>query len=150
MMLQKQTLLFQNKWNELVQKGFNEVFSYMSNINNTTPYQMTKPEILRHYTLVYEILMIRDEEVRKLLSLNFDSQLRKYCQNVLQECNNKVTLTYFVTKWRSYSYILYDWIKKSFKYFDKVKKMINRGGSLEEEVFNIFKIEIYDKYKNSL
>ena len=149
-MLQKDTIMFQNNWNKLVQDGFNVIFSYMKDINNITPYQMKKEEALRQYALVYEILMSRNPEIRKLCSVNLEGQLKKYCINIMEESNNKMTLNFFISKWISYSRILYDWIRKAFKYLDNVKRMINRGSTLKEDVFKIFKEEIYDKTKDIL
>ena len=139
MMLQKDTIMFQNNWNKLVQDGFNVIFSYMKNINNITPYQMNKEDALKQYALVYEILMSRNPEIRKLCTVNLENQLRKYCEEITSESNNKITLEYFISKWISYSRILYDWIRKAFKYLDNVKRMINRKATIKEDVFNIFK-----------
>ena len=150
MMLQKDTIMFQNNWNKLVQDGFNVIFSYMKNINNITPYQMNKEDALKQYALVYEILMSRNPEIRKLCTVNLENQLRKYCEEITSESNNKITLEYFISKWISYSRILYDWIRKAFKYLDNVKRMINRGATLKEDVFNIFKESVYEKNKDSL
>ena len=150
MMLQKDTIMFQNNWNKLVQGGFNVIFSYMKNITNNNPYQMNKEDSIKQYTLVYEILMSRNPEIRKLCSLNLENQLRKYCENIIEESNGKMTLEYFISKWLSYSKVLYIWISKAFQYLDKVKRMINRGSTLKEDVFSIFKENIYDKNKNTL
>ena len=150
MMLQKDTIMFQNNWNKLVQNGFNVIFSYMKNLKVSTPYQMNKEDTLEQYTLVYEILMSRNPEIRKLCSANLENQLRKYCEEIISESNNKISLEYFITKWTSYSCILYVWVRKAFKYLDKVKRMINRGATLEEDVFNLFKECVYDKNKDNL
>ena len=150
MMLQKDTIMFQKNWDQIVKSGFDVIFSYMQDINNITPYQMKKEEALRQYALVYEILMSRNPEIRKLCTVNLDGKLRKYCATILEQSNNAINLNYFVSKWISYSRVLYDWIRKTFKYLDNVKRMINRGCTLKEDVFNIFKEEIYDKSKDSL
>jgi len=150
MMLQKDTIMFQKNWDQIVKSGFDVIFSYMQDINNITPYQMKKEEALRQYALVYEILMSRNPEIRKLCTINLDGKLRKYCTTILEQSNNAINLNYFVSKWISYSKVLYDWIRKTFKYLDNVKRMINRGCTLKEDVFNIFKEEIYDKSKDSL
>ena len=150
MMLQKDTIMFQNNWNKLVQDGFNVIFSYMKNLTNITPYQMNKDDTLKQHDLVYEILMSRNPEIRKLCSVNLESQLRKYCENIIEESNGKMTLEYFISKWLSYSKILYEWIRKAFRYLDNVKRMINRGSTLKEDVFSIFKENVYDKNKDAL
>ena len=150
MILQKERLLFQNKWEILVQNGFNKVFSYMKEENNTIPYKIQKKEVLKQYNLVYEIMMSKNPEIRKLCEINLDNQLRQYCSNSLEESGNKIGLKKFISKWLSYTGILYDWLKKSFKYMDAVKKMLNRGSSLKEYVYNIFKEVIYEKLKDDL
>ena len=150
MMIQEETIMFQNNWNQLVQNGFNVIFSYINDKNNITPYQMKKDEVLRQYGLVYQIMVSRYPEIRKSCAVNLYEQLRKYCRSIIAQSNNKISLDYFLSKWNSYSKVLYDWVKKAFKYLDKVKKIINRDASLKEDVFNIFKEEIYDKSKESL
>ena len=150
MMLQEERVMFQNNWNQLVQNGFNVIFSYINDKNNITPYQMKKDEVLRQYGLVYQIMVSRFPEIRKLCAVKLYEQLRKYCRSIIAQSNNKISLDYFLSKWNSYSKVLYDWVKKAFKYLDKVKKIINRDASLKEDVFNIFKEEIYDKSKESL
>ena len=150
MILQKDRIMFQNNWEILVQNGFNKIFTYMKTENNTTPYQIQKKEVLKQYDLVYQICMSKNSEVRKLCEVNLESQLRKYLSSLLEESGNKIDLKKFISKWIAYSRVLYDWLKKAFKYYDKMKKMINRGSSLEENVFNIFKEEIYEKIKNDL
>ena len=150
MMLQEETIMFKNNWNQLVQNGFNVIYSYINDKNNITPYQMKKDEVLRQYGLVNQIMVSRYPEIRKLCAINLYEQLRKYCGSIIAQSNNKISLDYFVSKWNSYSKVLYDWVKKAFKYLDKVKKIINRDASLKEDVFNIFKEEIYDKSKESL
>ena len=149
-MFQKDTVMFQNNWNKLVEGGFNVIFSYMKNLNNVVPYQMKKEEALQQYALVYEILMCRNPEIRKLCTVNLDAQLIKYCEQIIEEPGGKITLEYFISKWISYSKILYDWIRRAFKYLDNVKRMINRGSTLKEDVFNIFKERVYDKCKDQL
>ena len=149
-MFQKDTVMFQNNWNKLVEGGFNVIFSYMKNLNNVVPYQMKKEEALQQYALVYEILMCRNPEIRKLCTVNLDAQLIKYCEQIIEEPGGKITLEYFISKWISYSKILYDWIRRAFKYLDNVKRMINRGSTLKEDVFNIFKEKVYDKCKDEL
>ena len=149
-MFQKDTVMFQNNWNKLVEGGFNVIFSYMKNLNNVVPYQMKKEEALQQYALVYEILMCRNPEIRKLCTVNLDAQLIKYCEQIIEETGGKITLEYFISKWISYSKILYDWIRRAFKYLDNVKRMINRGSTLKEDVFNIFKEKVYDKCKDEL
>ena len=150
MIFQKDKNDFQNNWDILVKTGFNVIFSYMKNMDNTTPYQMSKEEALKQYDLVYKIMISRNPDIRKLCTVNLDNQLRTYCQNVVEESNNKLTLDYFIKKWISYSHILYDWIKKAFKYLDNVKRMINRNTTLKEDVFAIFKEVIYDNSKELL
>ena len=149
-MLQKETIMFQNNWNKLVQNGFNVIFSYMKDVNNITPYQMNKEDALKQYGLVYEILMSRNPEIRKLCSVNLESQLRKYCEDIIKESNEKMTLNFFISKWISYSRVLYDWLRKAFKYLDNVKRMINRGSTLKDDVFNIYKEGVYEKSKDVL
>ena len=150
MLFQKDKIDFKNKWDILVQKGFNVIFSYMKNIKDVIPYQMPKEEALKQYDLVYQILISRNPEIRKLCSVNLETQLRTYCENILEESNNNVTLDYFINKWISYSHILYDWIKKAFKYMDNVKRMMSRNSTLKDDVFIIYKEIIYDKAKDSL
>ena len=149
-MLQKDTIMFKNNWNKLVQDGFNVIFSYMKDINNKTPFQMKKEEALRQHDLVYEIMMSRYQEIRKLCSVNLEGQLRKYCENIIEESNNKITLDYFISKWISYSQILYDWIRKAFKSLDNVKRLITRESTLKDDVFAIYKEVIYNKSKDLL
>ena len=150
MIFQKDRKDFENNWDKLVKNGFNVIFSYMKNINNNTPYQMSKEEALKQYDLVYKIMISRNPEIRKLCTNNLDKQLRTYCQNVVEESNNNLTLDYFIKKWISYSHILYDWIRKAFKYLDNVKRMINRNTTLKEDVFAIYKEVIYNNSKESL
>ena len=150
MIFQKDRIMFQNNWEILVQSGFNKIFAYMKNEKNTAPFKIQMKEILRQYNLVHEILMSKNSEVRKLCEVNLDNQLRQYCSNFLEESGNKIDLKKFISKWLAYSNILYAWLKRAFKYFDNVKKMTNRGSSLEENVFNIFKEEIYEKVKDDL
>ena len=150
MILQKDRIMFQNNWEILVQNGFNKIFSYMKTENNATPYQIQMKEVLKQYDLVYQICMSKNSEVRKLCEVNLESQLRKYLSSLLEESGNKIDLKKFISKWIAYSRVLYDWLKKAFRYYDKMKKMINRGSSLEENVYNIFKEEIYEKLKNDL
>ena len=149
-MFQKDSIMFQNNWNKLVEGGFNVIFSYMKNLNNVIPYQMKKEEALQQYALVYEILMCRNPEIRKLCTVNLEGQLRKYCEQIIEESSGKITLEYFISKWISYSRVLYDWIRRAFKYLDNVKRMINRGSTLKEDVFNLFKEGVYEKSKDSL
>ena len=150
MILQKDRIMFQNNWEILVQNGFNKIFSYMKTENNATPYQIQMKEVLKQYDLVYQICMSKNSEVRKLCEVNLESQLRKHLSSLLEESGNKIDLKKFISKWIAYSRVLYDWLKKAFRYYDKMKKMINRGSSLEENVYNIFKEEIYEKLKNDL
>ena len=150
MILQKDRIMFQNNWENLVQNGFNKIFAYMKNEKNTAPFKIQMKEILKQYNLVHEILMSKNSEIRKLCEVNLDNQLRQYCSNLLEESGNKIDLKKFISKWLAYSNILYAWLKRAFKYFDNVKKMTNRGSSLEESVFNIYKEEIYEKVKNDL
>ena len=91
MILQKDRIMFQNNWNKLVKDGFNVIFTYMKDINNITPYQMDKENTLKQYSLVYEILMSRNPEIRKLCTVNLESQLRRYCEEIIVESNNKIT-----------------------------------------------------------
>ena len=148
MIFQKDRIMFQNNWEILVQSGFNKIFAYMKNEKNTAPFKIQMKEILKQYNLVHEILMSKNSEVRKLCEVNLDN--RQYCSNLLEELGNKIDLKKFISKWLAYSNILYAWLKRAFKYFDNVKKMTNRGSSLEENVFNIFKEEIYEKVKDDL
>ena len=150
MILQKERINFQNNWEILVKNGFDKVFSYMKKETNTEPFKIQMKDTLEQYNLVYQILMSRNPEIRKLCEVNLDNQLRNYCSSFLEESGNKIDLKKFVKNWLSYSGILYEWLKKSFKYFDNVKRMTNRGSSLKEYVFNIYKEEIYEKVKNDL
>ena len=150
MILQKDRVMFQNNWEILVENGFNKIYSYMKKGNTTDPFRFQMKEILQQYNLVHQILMSRNSEVRKLCEVNLDNQLRKYCSSFLEDAGNKIDLKKFISNWLSYSGILYDWLKRSFKYFDNVKRMINKGSSLKEYVFNIYKEEIYEKAKNDL
>ena len=150
MILQKERINFQNNWEILVKNGFDKVFSYMKKETNTEPFKIQMKDTLEQYNLVYQILMSRNPEIRKLCEVNLDNQLRNYCSSFLEESGNKIDLKKFVKNWLSYSGILYEWLKKSFKYFDNVKRMTNRGSSLKEYVFNIYKEEIYEKVKNGL
>ena len=94
--------------------------------------------------------MSRNPEIRKLCSVNLESQLRKYCEDIIKESNEKMTLNFFISKWISYSKVLYDWLRKAFKYLDNVKRMINRGSTLKDDVFNIYKEGVYEKSKELL
>ena len=150
MILQKERINFQNNWEILVKTGFDKVFAYMKNETNNEPFKIQKKDTLEQYNLVYQILMSRNPEIRKLCEVNLDNQLRKYCSSFLEDSGNKIDLKKFVKNWLSYSGILYEWLKKSFKYFDNVNRMSNRGSSLKDYVFNIYKEEIYAKVKNDL
>ncbi len=112
MMLQKDTKLFQENWNKLVKEGFNVLYNYMKDIKNNTPYKIEKNEVLKQYQLVYEILMSRNPEVRKLCTTHLEKELREYCAIIIEESNSKMSLDYFISKWISYSRILFDWIRK--------------------------------------
>ena len=150
MQFQEDRIMFNKNWEKLVQNGFNKIFSYMKKENNSTPYQMQMQDILKQYDLVYQICMSRNPEIRKLCEVNLEKQLRTYLSNILEESGNKIDLKNFISNWISYSRILYSWLKKSFKYFDKMKKMINRDSSLESYVYKIYREEIYEKSKDNL
>ena len=61
------------------------------------------------------IYVLANPEIRKLCTVNLDGKLRKYCATILEQSNNAINLNYFVSKWISYSRVLYDWIRKTFK-----------------------------------
>ena len=111
---------------------------------------MQMQDILKQYDLVYQICMSRNPEIRKLCEVNLEKQLRTYLSNILEESGNKIDLKNFISNWISYSRVLYSWLKKTFKYFDKMKKMINRDSSLESYVYKIYREEIYEKSKDNL
>ena len=150
MQFQEDRIMFNKNWEKLVQNGFNKIFSYMKKENNSTPYQMQMQDILKQYDLVYQICMSRNPEIRKLCEVNLEKQLRTYLSNILEESGNKIDLKNFISNWISYSRVLYSWLKKTFKYFDKMKKMINRDSSLESYVYKIYREEIYEKSKDNL
>ena len=150
MQFQEDRIMFNKNWEKLVQNGFNKIFSYMKKENNSTPYQMQMQDILKQYDLVYQICMSRNPEIRKLCEVNLEKQLRTYLSNILEESGNKIDLKNFISNWISYSRVLYYWIKKTFKYFDKMKKMINRDSSLESYVYKIYREEVYEKSKDNL
>ena len=150
MQFQEDRIMFNKNWEKLVQNGFNKIFSYMKKENNSTPYQMQMQDILKQYDLVYQICMSKNPEIRKLCEVNLEKQLRTYLSNILEESGNKIDLKNFISNWISYSRVLYSWLKKTFKYFDKMKKMINRDSSLESYVYKIYREEIYEKSKDNL
>ena len=150
MQFQEDRIMFNRNWEKLVQNGFNKIFTYMKKETNATPYQVKKQEILKQYDLVYEICMSRNPEIRKLCELNLEKQLRTYLSNILEESGNKINLNQFISNWISYSRILYSWLKKTFKFFDNMKRMINRESSLEDYVYKIYKDEVYEKLKDNL
>ena len=150
MQFQEDRIMFNKNWEKLVQNGFNKIFAYMKKETNATQYQIQKQEVLKQYDLVYEICMSRNPEIRKLIELNLEKQLRTYLSNILEESGNKIDLKQFISNWISYSRILYAWLKKTFKYFDNMKKMINRESSLEASVYKIYKDEVYEKTKDNL
>ena len=150
MQFQEERIMFNKNWEKLVQNGFNKIFTYMKKENNATPFQLQKKDVLKQYDLVYEICMSKNPEIRKLCEVNLEKQLRSYLSNILEESGNKIDLKKFITNWISYSRVLYDWLKKSFKYFDRMKKMINRESSLEAYVYKIYQEEIYEKSKDNL
>ena len=150
MQFQEDRIMFNKNWEKLVQNGFNKIFSYMKKENNSTPYQMQMQDILKQYDLVYQICMSRNPEIRKLCEVNLEKQLRTYLSNILEESGNKIDLKNFISNWISYSRVLYSWLKKTFKYFDKMKKMINRDSSLEAYVYKIYREEVYEKSKDNL
>ena len=150
MQFQEDRIMFNKNWEKLVQNGFNKIFSYMKKENNSTPYQMQMQDILKQYDLVYQICMSRNPEIRKLCEVNLEKQLRTYLSNILEESGNKIDLKNFISNWISYSRVLYSWLKKTFKYFDKMKKMINRDSSLESYVYKIYREEVYEKSKDNL
>ena len=150
MQFQEERIMFNKNWEKLVQNGFNKIFTYMKKENNATPYQLQKKDVLKQYDLVYEICMSKNPEIRKLCEVNLEKQLRTYLSNILEESGNKIDLKKFITNWISYSRVLYDWLKKSFKYFDRMKKMINRESSLEAYVYKIYQEEVYEKSKDNL
>ena len=150
MQFQEERIMFNKNWEKLVQNGFNKIFTYMKKENNATPFQLQKKDVLKQYDLVYEICMSKNPEIRKLCEVNLEKQLRSYLSNILEESGNKIDLKKFITNWISYSRVLYDWLKKSFKYFDRMKKMINRESSLEAYVYKIYQEEVYEKSKDNL
>ena len=150
MILQKDSIMFRKNWENIIQNGFNKIFSYMKNDNNGIPFQMQMNEVLKQYNLIYEICMSRNSEIRKLCEVNLEEQLRKYCCSFLEESENKIDLKNFILKWTSYSGVLYNWLKKTFKYYDNMKKMMNKSSSLKDQVFNIYKVQVYDKLKDNL
>ena len=150
MQFQEDRIMFNKNWEKLVQNGFNKIFSYMKKENNSTPYQMQMQDILKQYDLVYQICMSKNPEIRKLCEVNLEKQLRTYLSNILEESGNKIDLKNFISNWISYSRVLYSWLKKTFKYFDKMKKMINRDSSLEAYVYKIYREEVYEKSKDNL
>ena len=150
MFLPKDNALFHNNWKLIEDTGFNVIFDYIKNDNNQKPYQMPKQTVLKQYQLIYDILMTRNAEIRKMCICSLDDKLVNFCHSIIENANGNFSLEYFVSKWISYSKILYDWIRKAFKYLDNVKRMINRGATLEEDVFRVFKIEVYDKNKEKL
>ena len=150
MILQKDRIMFQNNWEILERNGFRKVFSYMKRANNIAPYNIEMKEVLNQYNLVYQICISKNPEIRKLCEINLDNQLRQYCTNFLEETENKIDLKLFISKWLAYTGILYDWIKKAFKYMDSMIKMMKRGGSVKEHVFNVYKEVIYEKIKDNL
>ena len=150
MQFQEDRIMFNKNWEKLVQNGFNKIFSYMKKENNATPYQMQMQDILKQYDLVYQICMSRNPEIRKLCEVNLEKQLRTYLSNILEESGNRIDLQKFISNWISYSRVLYSWLKKTFKYFDKMKKMINRDSSLEAYVYKIYREEVYEKSKDNL
>ena len=150
MQFQEDRIMFNKNWEKLVQNGFNKIFSYMKKESNSTPYQMQMQDILKQYDLVYQICMSRNPEIRKLCEVNLEKQLRTYLSNILEESGNRIDLQKFISNWISYSRVLYSWLKKTFKYFDKMKKMINRDSSLEAYVYKIYREEVYEKSKDNL
>ena len=145
-MIEKEELAeFESRWKLIDKLGFVKMLNYATNPPNPDKYDFDKDEYLTMYTKVYDILMSKNPEIRNLCYQRLSSTLKYHCQNIFEKLKANPSLLEFIDKWNIYENIVLKWILKVFKYLSRVKILIQRNSSLERELKEIFKNEIYDK-----
>ena len=145
-MIEKDELAqFETRWKQIDELGFVKMLNYAAHPSDPTNYDFAKEEYLTVYSKVYEILMSKNPEIRNLCYQRLSSTLKFFCENVLEKIKNTNSLLEFVDKWNIYENIVLKWVLKVFRYLSRVKILIQRNSSLERELKEIFKKEVYDK-----
>ena len=157
MEIEKQLRRFEEGWKILEEEGFNplselikEEEKKLTNTNYT--FTMNKKAFLRQYNLVYDLMMIKNQDIRRNLESKLLGKVRNYCEEAYKDIgnNNQILFQIFIKKWCIFHKLYFQYIQKIFKFLDKVKKMNNRGSSLETEINPIFKTAVYDNIKDNL
>lgn len=145
-MIEKEELAqFESKWKQIDELGFVKMLDYAAHPSEPTNYDFSKEEYLTVYSKVYEILMSKNPDIRNLCYQRLSSTLKFFCENVYEKVKNSNSLLEFVDKWNVYENIVLKWVLKVFRYLSRVKILIQRNSSLERELKEIFKREVYDK-----
>lgn len=141
---------FEEKWRELDNKGFKQILEYSKNATAVNEFHMDKEDYIYLYTLVYDILMNKNQTVIGLCEQRLYSTIKFHCQEISDKLSQNVTLELFVKKWTIFESITLNWILKVFQYLQRVKILLEKKDTLEKDLKNIFKMEIYDKYQEIL
>ena len=145
-MIEKDELAqFETRWKQIDELGFVKMLNYAAHPSDPTNYDFAKEEYLTVYSKVYEILMSKNPEIRNLCYQRLSSTLKFFCLFFLEKIKNTNSLLEFVDKWNIYENIVLKWVLKVFRYLSRVKILIQRNSSLERELKEIFKKEVYDK-----
>ena len=145
-MIEKEELsLLETRWKQIEELGFQKMLNYAAHPSDPSNYDFPKEEYLTVYSKVYEILMSKNPEIRNLCYQRLSSSLKYFCQNVFEKIQNSNSLLEFVDSWNIYENIVLKWVLKVFRYLSRVKILIQRNSSLERELKEIFKKEVYDK-----
>lgn len=145
MIEQEELNQFETRWKQIEDSGFNEMLAYAKNPLAAKSFSIDLSNYLSLYTLVYDILMSKNQSIRTLCYERLCTNLKTHCQEVYTELQQTNSVKDFTTKWRIYKEIILKWVLKVFNYLSRLKILIQKTSSLENELISIFKTEIYDK-----
>lgn len=145
MIEQEELNQFETRWKQIEDSGFNEMLAYAKNPLAAKSFSIDLSNYLSLYTLVYDILMSKNQNIRTLCYERLCTNLKTHCQEVYTELQRTNSVKDFTTKWRIYKEIILKWVLKVFNYLSRLKILIQKTSSLENELISIFKTEIYDK-----
>ena len=150
MMEEKEITNFEQKWKTIDDLGFAKLLEYAKNPKNKEVFGISKVDYLTLYTQVYDILMSKNNEVRNLCYQRLVSTLKFHCESIYEKMKNSNSVLIFIDYWISYENIVLNWVIRVFSYLARIKSLMQRNVTLENELNKIFKNEIYDKLSNLL